>query len=477
MGFTFLELHLIKPNGDCACRWFSSTRQYSPGRLRELRAQGIYGHPCKNPGKHPVRTPSKSVMTSVDAIEAHLDKGGSVGLVLRLNGLPPPTPIRLVIFDCDRPGAKEWLEARGITSPFQVKGKRGWHIYALLPQDCPDLKSDTRTLNSGKSPEEKLTLPGIDIKVSGHVVIPFSPNKTLLLDGVNLSEDPAAMARIFQDAGSFAAVLPVIDPRILVPTMREFIPEEPEEAAPTFRITRRKIAKTKRIRLSMTKVPKDTIQSPLNGIPYHRRKDMAIAHLRRAKCGVGEGRRTAMLRVFYALSKHYWLTEADRFMVVKKHYNLRVRDEDGSRHPFRDCELHRMVRYSSGSNIVSPFGLFGDAPAPVIDVLGIVAKVQKRNLRSNGRRAKRRQETASYFKAEVQRFIAETCTTTLGSALKIRQADLHQAYQAWTASQHQPAGVSHKRFGQILDALDFGKTWCGHQSHQYRLGIDLMGAG
>lgn len=470
LGFQVLKLHLQNPDGTCSCPWYSGTRRVSLAKMQALKAQGIMTPPCQNPGKHPVRSPPQAILRDLDAIEAHLDRGGSVGLVLRLRGLPP-APMRLVVFDCDRPGAKEWLEAKGVRSWFEVKGKRGWHLYALLPPDCPDLKSDTMTLNSGRSPEEKASLPGIDIKLSGHVVAPFSPNKSLLLDGVDVSGDPDAVASLFRDGGGLSRELPFIDPRVLVPTMKEFIPEEvpaQDPAAP-----RKRSARRKQIRLKSAHVRKDLVPGALKGIPYPYRKSLGIGFVKRAAPGVGSGRKVAMMRVLYALAKHYVLSEVDRFAIAKRHFSHKLRDCDGSWHPFNDAELRRMVRHSSRDSAVSPFGLYGDEPAPHFDSQPVIARIRKRNLRANNKRASRRRAKTERVSGEIGRFLSECCSHAPGNNLRVRQSDLFQAYLHWTEMQQIPAPASSMRFGMVLDSLGYAKAWAGHRSDQYRIGLAL----
>jgi hypothetical protein len=102
------------------------------------------------------------VVSDVEAVEAHLDEGGSIGLCLRIKGLPT-APIHLLIWDCDREGAYEWLRSRGITSDLEVYGKRGQHVLALMPRDVPALRSDTSSLNPGKNQPTTPDRPGIDI--------------------------------------------------------------------------------------------------------------------------------------------------------------------------------------------------------------------------------------------------------------------------------------------------------------------------
>lgn len=466
MGFTFLELHLLRPDGTCSCPWYSSTRRYSRAKQAELRSMGHRTMPCKNPGKHPVRAVTKSVMANVRVIEAHLDKGGSVGLVLRLNGLPA-APLRLVVFDCDREGAREWLEARGITSPFIVRGKRGWHVYALLPADCPDLKSDTLTLNPGKDHPTTAERPGIDIKVSGHLVIPFSPNKSLLLDGQEVAEDPELMAWLMGGLSSLVSALPVIDPRVLVPGMKPWSPED----EPRVRIRGRKKAKTRQIRMRAHQPAGKELSGPLATVPYYERKHMAAQHLRRATPGKGQDRGRVMLRTLCALAKHYGLSEEDRLVLVMKRYNLRFKDDQGRPDPFRRGELHRLIRKSSAADAHSPFGMNGEESPHAFDAQGKLAKLRKRNLRSNFRRACKRMEDASPIYQEVARFIHEDYARVEDSMARVAQADLFQDYLGWTARQPLPITTNLKRFGQVLNSLGIPKKRLGHHSQLHRLGL------
>ena len=136
--YPILKLHRIDKNGECSCGKWSDTRYRNKKERYEAWKTGVIP-PCRQPGKHLMSSAKRSVMTSIDEIEFHMDCGGSIGICLRMEGVPAG-PLRLVVFDCDREGAYEWLKQRGITSAMEVFGKRGVHVIAILPADCPDLQ-------------------------------------------------------------------------------------------------------------------------------------------------------------------------------------------------------------------------------------------------------------------------------------------------------------------------------------------------
>lgn len=78
LGFTLLKLHKLDDHGDCTCGPWSGTRLKNEAARRQYRRDGVV-QPCGNPGKHPIRSAKGSVVSEVEAIEAHLDQGGSIG--------------------------------------------------------------------------------------------------------------------------------------------------------------------------------------------------------------------------------------------------------------------------------------------------------------------------------------------------------------------------------------------------------------
>nr|WP_320131693.1 hypothetical protein [uncultured Holophaga sp.] len=329
-----------------------------------------------------------------------MEKGGGVGINLRMAGVARP-PLRLVIFDCDREGAYEWLQRRGIDSRLQVMGKRGRHVYALLPDDCPDLKSDTTTLNPGSKHPTSEEKPGIDIKTSGLIVAPFSPNKRLCFEGQDLSEDPEAIKAIFESEEVLRRILPVIDPRSIQPNMKLY--EEPDETPQPETATSsseglveviptpKKFAKMTLDELyaemSTDKPPTKGIESPLNGVQYHKRYELARIHLTtRSPPTDREHPRSSLFAAACALSRHYFLSEFDAFDLLWHELNPRCIGPNGESLAFEPKVIARTVKNAFRAGTKSPFHFDSEHDLLSDRVPQIIKRLEEKGKSRNRRR-------------------------------------------------------------------------------------------
>lgn len=459
LGFTLLMLHKLDERGDCTCGPWSGTRLKNESARRLYRRDGLV-QPCGNPGKHPVKSAKRSVVSTVEAIEEHLDQGGSIGLCLRINGLPT-APVPLLVWDCDRAGSYEWLLTHGITSDLEVYGKRGQHVLALLADGVPPLRSDTSRLNPGKNQPTTPERPGIDIKVSGLVVTPYSPNKRLFYKGRDISQSPAEVQAVFASLDSLLAVLPKFDPRTLVPGMTEA--EGPEQEDPTLTgdevalaVSNSKPKPSKRRELSDTRTPKDEVKGFLKGIPYHERKRLAQDFLRRTIAA--ESRHDAnTFRVICTLIKRYFLSEDETLVLLKRLYVPRVTDASGTRKPPEDKDLTRLIiRISEGP--------YRDPIPPIEDPIELatiratlIDKLRKRDARSNTKRLERgRQATLEDF-ASIGRFLEEVggCPSEEEQAAPFWE--LFEQCNAWMRIHCFGSVITKKRLGDALTHLGYQK--------------------
>ena len=359
LGFTLIRLCKVKDDGDCTCSPFSKTRLNTAAKRTDYKLKGTR-YPCGNAGKHPTSNAKQSVITSIKKIEDHLDGGGSVGICLRIEGLPV-APLRLVILDRDREGSFDWLRNRGIRSPLEVIGKRGGHDYMLLPDGVPDLFSDTSRLNPGRNNPVSDQMPGIDIKVSGLVVAAYSVNKTLYWEGRDISADPECVREIFESLDALRSRLPKFDPRSISPQMRIYDAEpmeKPEETDPDDdnRLDHASVAVHKR-QLSAHRPDKDLIDGPLRGVRYSHRMNLAQRFARRTKpseSGHGGGGNT--FRVVAAMLRHFWMSEADTLKLIKRHFGSRCLDENGEANPPTDKNLIDKIIWCRNNQVTDPIG-------------------------------------------------------------------------------------------------------------------------
>lgn len=456
LGFTLIKLHFIDAHGECSCHPMSQTRvkNYSDGI--EAAKAGIT-LPCTVPGKHPMTgSVEKAVMTSLFEMEAHLDQGGGIGMVLRVKELPR-SPLRVVAYDCDRPGAAEWLKARGIESPWEVYGRGGKHVFGLLPSNGPDFLSSTKTLNPGRKGPTSEEKPGIDIKTSGHLVVAFSPFKRLVLRGMDVSEDPEAIRAFFKDEATVRARLPEFDPRALAPTIGVFQLDSPLQ-----KVGRRR-RKQNLVKILSTKKPsKEEITGPYRRLPYNERKTYARRFLVvLAKAPVGEEREKSFYRTLCTLRNRYWLSERDTFEALWNLYNPRCADAAGKPAPFSARKIAYMLLRTSERDTFDPLQESKMGAKIRAEIEASVEKRlearRKKTQLTNQRRGEERADRQGNILAGMSVFIEEHCHVTEDEEDIIPFNRLRDAYQAWAYQSPYEADVAKKVFGDCLNALGFGR--------------------
>ena len=355
-GFTMLRLHKVDLQGVCQCR---------------------QGADCRNPGRHfSTRYGWQSVIKTVDDLERHLDEGGSVGLSLWYEDQRiPQSPGNLVVFDCDEAAAEPWLRSQGITSPLMVTGRRGVHVYCRMPAGVPLLKTDTRTLRS----------PKIDIKVSGLVLAPWSPDKRLCIWGQDVTDEPDAITEFLGDYQRLLANLPEVDPRVLVPGMTERYPQmvpsapaQPPEAAPGAGTTQ---AHQGRVRFDEDHPA--TFYAGYTGLPYNRRKTNAANHTRVLKPSiVGKDPRAKLVKAVADCILHYGMSDQDTWEIIRDRFNPRCRDREGSRYPWRKAEVAWAIAVAHQPGSYSTLDLIRGE----VDISNAVEHERSRGQRANARR-------------------------------------------------------------------------------------------
>ena len=419
MGFTLLRLYKVRDNGECTCSPYSPTRDSSRAKREEHRRTGN-PNPCGNPGKHLVGNASKAVLRDIKKIEHHLDNGGSVGLCMRMKTLPG-MPLRLLVFDCDRDGAPAWLEERGIRSPLEVPGKRGKHVYLMLPDDVPDLLTDTRTLNPWSKNPTTNEQPGIDIKVSGLVVAPYSRNKRLFLNGEDISQCPDKVRTCFESLDALRGLLPTYDPRILAPFMRTYSPGIAQAAnvAPGSHAAAPPL-------LSSSRVGRIAGSGDSRELPYHYRRGLAKRFLGKAQPAI-EGRHpnATMFRVVCTLMKHYWLSEADAYELIGRFYNHRCLDAEGESYPYLTHQLVGAIQEASKPDIHDPIGVANAVGWEKVSLVNTLARLKKRDNRSNLRRQKRSQDRATMMLCSVRDHLLQNHADPNRSEVHSRFRDVH----------------------------------------------------
>lgn len=372
-GFTMLRLHKVDANGVCQC-WD--------------------GKDCRNPGRHfSTRYGWQSVIANVDDLEQHLDDGGSVGLSLWYQDQRIiQSPGRLVVFDCDEAAAEPWLRSQGISSPLMVYGRRGVHVYCRMPAHVPLLKSDTQTLQN----------PKLDIKVSGLVLTPWSPDKRLWINGQDVSNDPAAIAAFLGDYQRLLASLPEVDPRVLVPDMTERYPQAvtatpiptvtttpstaaaalPTAAAPAA-VPATPPTRAPRRRVKFSEDHPTTFYPDYVGLPYNRRKNNATTHAGNVDPSIeGKSPRQKLLKVAADTILHYGMSDQDTWEIIRDTFNPRCRGKDGGRYPWRKDEVAWAIEIAHQPD---SFSTLDQVRGPV-DITNALAHERARGERANARR-------------------------------------------------------------------------------------------
>jgi hypothetical protein len=426
-GFTMLRLHKVDADGVCQCR---------------------DGKDCRNPGKHfATRYGWQSVIATVDDLEQHLDEGGSVGMSLWYQDARiPQSPGRLVVFDCDDPYGEAWLRSKGITSPLTVPGKRGVHIICRIPAHVPELKTDTRTLQS----------PKIDIKTSGLLVTPWSPDKLLSINGQDVSNDPAAIAAFLGDYQNLLASLPEVDPRILVPGMTERNPQpiaatvtvasSPTPSMPAITLPAAPAIAAPRRRIRFTEDPPATFYAGYTGLQYNRRKNNASTHAGNVTPSIeGKGPRLKLLKVAADCIIHYGMSDQDTWEIIRDHFNPRCQDKSGGRYPWRKDEVAWAIEVAHQPDSYSTL----DKIRGAVDITNALAQERARGERANARRVAGQVRARERDYDNIRTFLSTYYEAD--EAARLPFGELRDALNRALVFEDQPE-VTKQRLGRLLAA-------------------------
>ena len=369
-GFRLIKLQPLDAQRKCTCR------------EREN---------CRNPGKHPVngRHVYQSLFSSVEGVLDHLDCGGGVGLALWYHGKSLRyAPLRLVVFDCDDAQAEAWLAARGITSFLKVRGDRGVHIYCLLMDGLPLFKSNTKSLRPVNG------TPAIDVKTSGLVVLPWSPNKRLEINGQDASEDPAAVSRLMENLQDFAAALPQVDPAIVCPGMvprvskKETTPRHPQKTACP--------AAPRNSKLPRHRPKAGEFDPPLSALDYGERLKRARRYAQQSAPPSIQGQqpRAMLFKLVCNLLRHFGLSQQDTWCVVKAQFNPRCLYRNGGNYPWRRVDVVDHIRKAAAEPTYATLTQAAlTIPGWVSpDLTLVIQRQQRRGIKANERKQQRRLE-------------------------------------------------------------------------------------
>lgn len=337
-------------------------------------------------GKHLAARLRPSVLRSEEDLLKWIEEGGNVGISLHFNKPgAPKNPLRFVVFDDDDGSARAWLEESGITSPLIVKGRRGSHVYALLPDDVPDFY--TRYVPFGDQP------PKLDVKTSGLIVLPMVNGKRLWVDGQEVTLNNMHLLDRFNSLEGLRSWLPKVDPRTVIPGMkvREVVEESiPGDAAINLDVAGAAVSKRKKRSKTFslsTKRPQEQDYHPnYAGIPYHERKHNAETHAGKVYPSIpGREPMKKLVKVVNDCIHQYGMSDRTTWEIVRDRFNPRCRYEDGRRYPWkkRDVALaikwaHREGAYSTMTNLT------GLAEREVV-----LARLRRKGTLANERRRKR----------------------------------------------------------------------------------------
>jgi len=348
LGMPLVKLHGTNDGGGCRC-WA--------------------GQSCTSQGKHPAgRSVQGSLVHSEEELRDYVSGGGNLGLVLYYPSLKgvPVNPLRLYAFDDDDGTGIGWLADHGITSPWIVKGRKGYHIWAILPDKIPDLYTKNNVFKSARMQEElargDFTLPKMDLRITGLMVMPMDNGKRLIIDGQEVTLDTIHLLDHFNTLEGMRTWLPKIAPRTVVPGMkvREPITQEvdaavlvPEQAAiipvpghpqKSGRTKKEKIGLADP-HLSAVHPPRDSFHPNYADIPYHERKRLARCHAKTVKPSIpGQGPWGRLLKVVNDSILHYGMSDKTTWEIVRDCFNPRCRHTDGRPYPWRTSKVVETIR-------------------------------------------------------------------------------------------------------------------------------------
>ena len=342
---------------------------------------------CGVAGKHPVRSLKSSVIRSEADLKKWIIEGGNLGLSLHFNKPGAPTnPLRIVAFDDDDGTARKWLEDRGITSPWIVLGVRGSHVYALMPPGAPDLLTKYNAL--------KPSTPKLDVKVSGLMGLPMDNGKTLEIDGEPVTMESMHLLDRFNSLEALSNWLPKVDPRTVIPGMRERGKDAGE--APTVKpftlesvgpieqeVKQRKMILKVVLQHSNVRPPDGSYNPNYSGIPYHERKRYAKNHAKVSLPSIpGKKPFCRLLKIVTDCILHYGMSDLTTSEIIRDCFNPRCRYNDGRRYPWKESSVaaaieiaHREGSYSTLANLKG-----------LADSTNVKARLKKKGVDANMRR-------------------------------------------------------------------------------------------
>jgi len=392
LGMPLVKLHGTNDGGGCRC-WA--------------------GQRCTNQGKHPAgRSVLASLVQSEVELQKHVTEGGNLGLVLYYPSLKevPVNPLRLYAFDDDDGTGIAWLAAHGIASPWIVKGRKGYHIWAILPDETPDLFTKNNVFKSARALEElagvEFTLPKMDLRITGLMVIPMENGKHLIIDGKAVTLETISLLDHFNSLEGLLTWLPRIDPRTVIPGMRVREPiamevvaavgvsEQAEKlAVPAYPQKPVRTKKEKKglseLHLSETHPLADAFHPNYASFPYHERKRLARCHAKALKPSIpGQGPWGRLLKVVNDSILHYGMSDKTTWEIVRDCFNPRCRHTNGRPYPWRMSKVVETIMQAHEEGSYSTMAKLGKLANPT----KVHERLRKKWVKANALRKDRREE-------------------------------------------------------------------------------------
>lgn len=314
-----------------------------------------------------------------------IEDGGNVGLSLYFDKPGAfPNPLRFVVFDDDDGTARAWLVQQGITSPWMVMGRRGSHLYALLPDDVPDLVT--------RQDPFKPCPPKMDVKTSGLVVLPMDNGKFLHVDGQPVTVDTMRLLDRFNTLEGLRTWLPRVDPRTVIPGMKERplpifedpSPEEPIDTDPGK--PKRTKKKAPVVYLSVVQPETGAFHPNYKDIPYHAREKLARSHAGNVLPSIpGKDPWGKLVKVVNDCIHHYGMSDRTTWEIVRDHFNPRCRHAKGGHYPWRKGDVAEVIRWAHQEGSYSTMREL----KKLADPEKLLVRLKKKGLAANARRRER----------------------------------------------------------------------------------------
>ena len=383
LGMPIIKLHAVGEDGACRC-WKRSH--------------------CKNAGKHPAgNSVLSSLVQSQEGLLDHVAKGGNLGLGMYFPNKPkvPMNPLRIYAFDDDDGTGITWLAERNITSGWVVKGRKGYHVWAILPDETPDLVTKNHVFNKERAQESiagaAFTLPKMDLRITGLMVLPMDNGKTLLIDGVQVTGANRQLMDRFDSLESIKASIPSIDPRKIIPGMRErqmLIPAEGalEElpikgAIPGQEKTARRKKPVAAIFLSARKPLPGTFHAAYSDIPYYERERWARSHAGEVLPSIPKNDPWGKLvKVVNDCIHQYGMSDLTTWEIVRDAFNPRCKDADGHSYPWAKVDVAKTLKWAHEPGSYTTMSVLDGLADPAKVKLRLRRKGERANVRRHNRR-------------------------------------------------------------------------------------------